>query len=1024
MIKKTGLKSMLVILIMVFVAGTAFAQDYDKLLKSTIDNLNWRNLGPAIMGGRIDDFAVDETNPFVIYCATASGGLWKTTNNGVTWEPIFDDQVTSTIGCVSLAPTNSEIVWVGTGEPNNRQSSSWGNGVYRSNDGGKTWMHMGLENTHTIARVVIDHKNPDVVYVGAVGHLWGPNRQRGVYKTTDGGKTWTNVLFVDKNTGCIDLRIDPENNEILYAAMYQRRRRGWGFIGGGPGSGLYKTIDGGKTWTKLTKDLPEGDTGRIGINVYRKDSRIVYAVIENKNGGVFRSEDKGETWMKMSDTNPRPMYYSKIRIDPNNDQRIWVLGARMYTSYDGGKTFKTDVVTRVHGDHHAMWINPANSNHMIIGSDGGVYFSYDRGMTWDFVNTFPICQFYEIGYDMRKPYNVYGGLQDNGSWMGPSETRTRIGITNCEWKRVGGGDGFYTQVDPNDPNILYVESQNGYLNRMNLYTKETKMIRPEPEDEDETYRFNWNSPVLISPHNSNTIYYGGNKLFRSTNRGDTWTASPDLTKQMDRDKMEIMGIVADEGTLSKHDGIAYYGDIITIAESPVREGILWVGTDDGNVQLSKDGGVTWKNLIDNFFGVPDYTYVSRIEASHFSESRAYVTMDGHRNDDYKPYVFVTEDFGKTWKSIADGIPYGSTVNVIREHFRNPNLLFIGTERGAYFSIDRGSTWIKFEGDIPIVPVDDIIIHPRENDLLFGTHGRGIWILDDITSLEQLSKTVLASDAYLFKTRPATRFQYYNSKGSTGHKIYIAPNPEFGALITYYLNCDLDKKDKVKITVTDKEGNKIRKIDGTRKKGFNRINWDLRYEPPFEGEGRYAPSGPFVIPGEYVLTLEVKDNTFSTPVNVVMDERIKVSRHALIAQRDLALKLSKMYGKGYKANQKIEDLEKQINNLKEYLKSVEDLDETVTNDIDALSKKLDDIKTRIMGSRERDVRGIYRNISGLMGNIMSYTAAPTEKQLKEADEFGAKLEAILSDLDDLLKTDVPELNRKMHDKDIPFINVKK
>jgi len=504
--------------------------------ESILDGVNFRNIGPANMGGRIDDFAVVESNPNIIYVGTASGGVWKTVNTGVTWEPIFDSQETSTIGDITVSPSNTDVVWAGTGEPNNRQSSSWGNGVYKSADGGKTWKNMGLTNTHHIGRIVIHPNNPNIVYVAALGHLWGPNKERGLYKTTDGGRTWINTKFIDENTGFVDVAIDPESPDTLYAAAYQRQRRGWGFSGGGPGSGLYKTTDGGESWIRLTKGLPGGTTGRIGLSIYRKNPNIIYAVVEHKQGGVFRSDDKGFSWKKMSKTNPRPMYYSKIRIDPNNDQRIWVLGARMYMSEDGGKKFNTGYVARIHGDFHAMWINPQNSDHMIVGSDGGIHFSYDRGKMWDFVNSLPLAQIYEVGFDMRQPYSIYGGLQDNGSWGGPSETYYVQGITNDEWIRIGGGDGFYTQVDPSDFNTIYAESQTGYLFRLNLKTGESKSIRPEPDDPKETYRFNWNCPIHISPHDPKTIYYGGNKLFISHDRGDSWEVTIDLTKQEDREK--------------------------------------------------------------------------------------------------------------------------------------------------------------------------------------------------------------------------------------------------------------------------------------------------------------------------------------------------------------------------------------------------------------------------------------------------------------------------------------------------------
>ena len=525
-----------------------------KLNESLFKSLQFRAIGPAIMGGRIDDFAVVESNPHIIYAATASGGLWKTLNNGVTWEPLFDSEPISSIGDVTVAPSNPDIVWAGTGEANSRQSSSWGNGVYKSTDGGKTWANVGLKDSHHIGRVVIHPTNLDIVYVAAAGHLWGANKERGLYKTSDGGKTWTNTKFINEDTGFIDLTIDPEDSGTLYAAAYQRRRTPFGFNGGGPGSGLYKTTDGGVTWAKLTNGLPEGDAGRIGIDVYRKDPKVVYVTFEHAQGGIFRSEDKGATWKKMNDINPRPMYYSQIRIDPQNDQRIYVMGASMYISENGGKSLNAGgQFWRIHGDYHAMWINPANPNHLILGSDGGIHFSYDKARTWDYVNTIPLGQFYEIGFDFRKPYWVYGGLQDNGSWGAPSATLNFSGVSNDEWIRVGGGDGFYTQVDPKDPNTVYVESQNGGIFRLNLATSESKFIRPQPEEgSNERYRFDWNSPIVISPHNNRKIYLGGNRLFISTNRGDSWyVITPDLTKNINRDKIEIMGA---EPRLSRHDG--------------------------------------------------------------------------------------------------------------------------------------------------------------------------------------------------------------------------------------------------------------------------------------------------------------------------------------------------------------------------------------------------------------------------------------------------------------------------------------
>ena len=999
------------------------------LTESVLNGLKWRCIGPANMGGRIDDFAVVEGNPDIIYVATASGGVWKTINNGVTWEPIFDDQNTSTIGDVTVSPSHPDIVWVGTGEPNNRQSSSWGDGVYKSSDGGKSWKNMGLGDTHHIGRIAIDPADPDIVYVAALGHLWGPNKERGLFRTTDGGRTWKNTLSIDENTGCVDVAMDPENPSTLYAAAYQRRRRGWGFIGGGPGSGLYKTTDGGESWVKLTDGehgLPIGVIGRIGIDIYRNNPNVVYAIIEHKQGGVFRSEDKGLTWKKMSSTNPRPMYYSKIRIDPNNDQRIWVLGAAMYVSEDGGKSFRTDYVRLIHGDHHAMWINPDNSNHMIVGSDGGIYLSYDRGKTWDFVNSLPIGQFYELGYDMRKPYYVYGGLQDNGTWGGPSATWYSRGISNDEWIRIGGGDGFYVQVDPTDYTTIYAESQNGYLFRFDLKSGESKFIRPEPKDEKETYRFNWNTPILISPHDPKTIYYGGNKLFISRDRGETWEETIDLTTQQDRDKLPLMDTLPDKSTLSRHDGIAFYGDIITISESPLKQGLLYVGTDDGNLQVSQDGGKTWKNVIDKVPGVPEHTYVSRVIASHHEESTAYATFDGHRNDDFKPYVFITTDYGESWKNISSNLPAGGTVNVIREHPRNPYLLFVGTERGAYFSIDRGGKWIKFKNDFPIVPVDDIAIHPRDNDLIFGTHGRSIWILDDITPLEQLSREVISSPGYLFDLHPAVIFNPYFHKGNIGHKLFIAPNPAHGAVISYYLK-EESKKD-VKLIIMDSEGKTVRELKGEKEPGINRVTWDLRYGPPpspDEGESRrFRARGPFVLPGSYDVILQAADQEFKKQLKVVGDPRIDISFEDRKAQHDVLFSIYKLYPTLTQVTQRTDGIQKEINKLKQTLKKFPEVPDAISEKLKALSKEMDDIRIKLLGDPKLGWSGRRASLRGrimmLYGTIGSYTAAPTQNQLEQRNRYEEEMKILVDRVNTFIETEIPALNKLMNEHNIPRI----
>jgi photosystem II stability/assembly factor-like uncharacterized protein len=863
--------------------------DYNTIFKP----LHFREIGPAAMGGRIDDFAVVESNPDIIYVGSASGGVFKTQNGGTTWEPVFDDQAVSTIGDVTVAPSDPSIVWVGSGEANNRQSSSWGDGVYKSTDAGKTWQHVGLGETHHIGRIVISPSDPNTVYVAALGRLWGPSKERGVYKTTDGGKSWSNVLFVNEDTGVSDLAMDPESPGTLIAAAYERRRTVFGFNGSGPGGGLYKTTDGGATWKKLEKGLPwdttpktsrpqtgasasEGggggggggqaqepaapaattpppapetinEIGRIGVNFYRRNSNVVYALVEHASGGIFRSEDKGESWTRMSETDPRGSYYSQVVIDPNNDQRIWVHGAQMYYSEDGGKTFRQNLVQKIHGDYHAMWIDPHDSNHMITGSDGGIYMSRDRGVTWDFVNTIPLGQFYEIGLDMARPYHICGGLQDNNAWCGPSATFDSRGIANSDWFTVGGGDGFYAQIDPTDPNIVYAESQDGNVLRRDLRTHESRSIRP-PAPEGERYRFQWNSPIVISAFEPKTIYYGGNFLFKSDDRGDDWTRlGPDLTTGQDRDKLPILGKAPDKYTLSRHDGVMHWPAITTVCESSLNKDLLWVGTDDGNLQVTRDGGKSWKNVAEKVKGVPKGTYVSRVLASRHAEGTAYAAFDGHRSNDFNIYIYVTTDYGESWKPIRNGLPADNDiVHVIREHQRNPKLLFLGTERGLYLSYDQGARWTKLKLNLPTVPIDDIAIHPRDNDLVLGTHGRSIWIFDDLLPIEQMTDAVAAEDLHLFDLRRATEWRISNRSGSTGHKAFFGPNPPNGALIDYYLKTKPEEKERVRITVSDKDGKVVRELDGTKDAGVNRVVWDLRTRsvtaPPLREGGSRGQAG--------------------------------------------------------------------------------------------------------------------------------------------------------------------------------------
>jgi photosystem II stability/assembly factor-like uncharacterized protein len=886
-------------------------QSDDPILKRFV----WRSIGPANMGGRVDDIAVNENSPSTFYLGFATGGIWKTTNNGTTWTPIFDKYSVSSIGDIALAPSNPDIIYVGTGEPNNRQSSSFGGGVYKSTDGGKEFAYVGLKETQSIGRVVVHPKDPNIVYVAAVGHLFGPNPERGLYKTTDGGKTWTNTKFIDNDTGFTDVVMDPSNSNVLIAASYQRRRQPWGFNGGGPGSGIWKTTDAGKSWTKLTgSGLPDNPiVGRIGVDIARSKPSTIYASIEvgasggtgagvnddgtlaqpgqgrgggggrgqtpppppdPKKSGIWRSDDSGRTWKFLSNQGDRWMYYSQIRIDPTNPEIAYQGGAPFFKSVDGGKNWR-QVPGIPHSDHHAIWINPKDNNHILLGNDGGLDVSYDQGETWEFINTMALGQFYAISADMRKPYYVCGGLQDNGSWCGPSGVRSTTGILNSDWFRVGGGDGFYTANDPSDWRVLYSESQDGNTNRVELPGR-TVSIRPRPAavtgrggapaapasaetpvappagaatagpnvvptpPPGTTYRFYWSTPFILSPHNPRTIYLGGDRLFRSYDRGDTWTASPDLTNKIGRNDRPIMSVAGTAPMASKHDGAASYSNIVTISESSVVPSVLWVGTNDGNVQVSRDGGATWKNVVGNVKGVPKETHVSRVEASHHDGSTAYVSFDAHRTDDHKPYIFVTKDLGETWTSVSGNLPEGN-VNVIKEDPKNRNLLYAGTEYAFFISLNGGREWKPFMTGLPYVRIDDVMVHPRDNDLIVGTHGRSIWIVDDISALQQLSDDVTKTDEQVIDIRPAVAWTNDIQRAilAEGAKHFRGQNPPRGAAISYWLKSAPSAD--VRITISDITGREIRSLEGTKEAGLNRVPWDLTLPGAGRG-GRGAGRG--------------------------------------------------------------------------------------------------------------------------------------------------------------------------------------
>jgi len=826
-------------------AAQALSPDVAKAFK-------FRAIGPSRQSGRFVDFAVPALEPNTIYAATGSGGLWKSANNGISWESIFDTQPVISIGDIAVAATDPKIVWVGTGEHTSSRSTYWGDGVYKSIDAGKTWTNMGLKDSHHIGRILIDPKDPNIVYVAALGPLYSQGGDRGVFKTIDGGKTWTKSLEVKADgrmVGAADLVMDPKNAKILYATAYDKERLPWTFNLAGPGSGIYKTADAGKTWNKLTGGLPGGMLGRIGVDVYAKNPLILYANVENGNKvgmsdadrlaelragkssdaiigeEVYRSDDGGKTWKKVSPDKQKigggpGYYYMQIRVDPNDANHVYVMTVGVTHSTDGGKTWTSPF--RFGGDNHALWIDPANSGHMILGYDHGMGITYDGGKNWYHPDELPLAQFYAVGYDNMYPYNVAGGIQDNGSVRGPSSKRGGGRIVFEDWQNVGGGDGFYNVFDTVTNRYLYNESQFGSLSRVDLYTGETKSIASR----DEALRFNWNAPILVSPHDSNVVYHAANKLLKSTYRGEGWTEiSPDLTTN---DKAKLP-------TGKGGDGNVTYCTITTVDESPLASGLIWVGTDDGNVQMTKDGGKTWTKLNDKITGNPGY-WVSRVVASSHAPGTAYVTYSGLRNDDFKAFVYKTTDYGATWTSIVGNLP-AKSINVIREDPFNPNLLFVGMDFGVYVSIDGGKSWQEMRNGLPTQPVHDLKIHPREHDLIVATHGRGIFVTD-ISALEEISDKTLAQDFYLFEVESKVKWivRRGNVSATTNFNGESEPN---GVMINYYQKAPAPGDVVVKII----QGSRVlAETKGPNAAGLNQVLWNMRATPVTVPGVAAAPAG--------------------------------------------------------------------------------------------------------------------------------------------------------------------------------------
>jgi photosystem II stability/assembly factor-like uncharacterized protein len=972
-----------------------------QLESATFGALRARAIGPSVMSGRIAAIDAVADDPVTVYVGAAGGGVWKSRNAGITFESVFD-RYPQSIGAIRIDPSDPKTVWVGTGETWVRNSVSVGFGVYKTTDAGQTWQHLGLDSTERIARIAVSPKDGNVVFVCATGPLWNDGEARGVYRTTDGGTTWTRVLYVDAKTGCSDLTMDPQDPRILYAGMWQFRRWPWSFSSGGPGSGLYRSTDGGDTWTELTKGLPEGEKGRIAVAVAPSRPNVVYVMVEAKESALYRSDDLGESWRKSNtsfNVQIRPFYFAYLVVDPTDFNRVYKPGLDLTVSNDGGETFTNPFLSNAlgggpHSDHHALWVNPRNPHQLILGTDGGVYFSYDRGSSWRLSKALPVSQFYAVSYDMDRPYNVFGGLQDNGTWMGPSASVG--GIAPADWHNLFGGDGFHAVVDSKDPDYVYVEYQGGSLARYRRTTGEAKEIRPYPGEGEPKLRFNWNTPLHVSPTVPGTLYLGAQYLFRTRDRGDTWERiSPDLTTNDPEKQKQAQsgGLTIDNSAAENHT------TIYTISESPQNPAVVWVGTDDGNLQLTRDGGGTWTNVVSAVPGLPANTWVSHVEASRYDEATAYATFDGHATGDMATYVYRTRDFGTTWESLVMEALEGYA-HVLREDLENRDLLFLGTEQGLFISVDGGQAWARYETDFPDVAVRDLVIHPREQDLIIATHGRGIWILDDITPLRALTPAVLESELAILPTRPAVMTLSNSVQEYPGNDEFVGRNPPEAASIVYYQSRRHVFGD-LRVEILDADGNVITTVPGGKLRGMNRVDWPMRLPmPKLPASTQLVPafSGPRVEEGTYAFRIIKGSKTYEGTLELIPDPRGAHSAEERRLQQRTALELYHMLEHLAYLVESATDLRDQARRVADSTsggtaKRLNDLAE----ELDAYRKGL--VATSDAGWLSGDEK-LREDLGNLFASVNGYDGRPTESELqrlailrRQLDEAEAQFHAL-------------------------------
>jgi photosystem II stability/assembly factor-like uncharacterized protein len=1038
-----------------------------KLNSALLSGLKFRNIGPALMSGRVIDIAVDPTDRSTWYVAIASGGVWKTTNAGTTWQPIFDKYGSYSIGAVAVDATRPLTVWVGTGENNSQRSVGYGDGLYKSVDGGRRFSKVGLENSEHIGMIAIDPRNSDVVYVAAQGPLWAPGGDRGLYKTLDGGDTWERVLHISENTGVSEVHFDPRDPDVLYAVAYQRRRHVWTLINGGPESGIHKSSDAGATWKKINRGLPSGDQGRIGMAVSPVDPDVLYAVVEaaNEKSGFYRSADAGEHWSKQGDyVSGSPQYYQEIFADPHKFDRIYSMDTRFMQSEDGGKTFTRVGEEWKHVDNHALYIDPDDAEHLIIGCDGGLYETFDRGQSYRFFPNLPVTQFYKVAVDNATPfYHVYGGTQDNNTQGGPSRTNNVHGIRNSDWFVTVGGDGFDPAVDPENPNIVYSQWQYGGLVRFDRQTGERIDIKPRAAREGPPLRWNWDSALLISPHSAARVYYAAQILFRSDDRGDTWRAvSPDLTRNMDRNTLPVMGRVWSVDAVSKNRSTSFYGTIVALTESPLVEGLLYAGTDDGLIQVTEDGGQSWRR-IDRVSGVPDMTYVNDLEASLHDANTVFAVFNNHKRGDFKPYVAKSTDRGRSWRSITSDLPErGSTYTIVQDHV-NPDLLFVGTEFGIFVTLNGGQSWIQTKGGLPTIAIRELEIQRRENDLVAASFGRGFYILDDYTPLRALSAATLEQDGVIFPIKQP--WMYIEAgplgggeKASQGASFYTAPNPPFGATFTYFLRESLktraaqrqDREQKlardsqdvlyptwdalkdedreedpsVTLTVRDAAGNVVRRVEGSASSGMHRATWDFRYPGYTATSVSRAGRGPMAVPGRYSVSLEkwvdgvVTEIVPPTPFEVEplgMPSLAPADRNAVLAfQRQTGELQRAVMG----TNRAAEEAAERITGLKQVIEVWPNAEPALRTEARQLELRLMDLRERLTGDPTKPQRsepampGIMDRVQTIVSGHWSTTSAPTATHRRSYEIAAAEFADVYGDLQQLIERDLPALEDRV------------